>query len=75
MSLYKLSLGVGGLAMALVACATATSEPSADPTSAPPPTEEEAMEEMASSVTVSDQDASGGTVTIEKVVSTFERRW
>jgi plastocyanin len=74
MSLYKLLLGVGGLAMVLAACATATSEPSANPTSAPPPAaeeaaEEEAMEEMASSVTVGDQDASGGTVTIEKVVS------
>ncbi len=69
MSLYKLSLGFGGLAIVLAACATATTEAPPDPTSAPSPTEEEAMEEMAPSVTVSDQDASGGTVTIEKVVA------
>ena len=66
MSLHKLSLVTGGLAVVLAACATATSE---SPTSAPAPSEEEAMEEMAPSVTVSDQDASGGTVTIEKVVA------
>jgi len=69
MSLHKLSLVTGGLAVILAACATATSEPAPDPTAAPLPTEEEAMEQMAPSVTVSDQDASGGTVTIEKVVA------
>ena len=69
MSLNKFSFVVGGLAVVLAACATATSEPAPEPTSAPPPTEEEAMEEMVPSVTVSDQDASGGTVTIEKVVA------
>lgn len=76
MSLYKHSIGVAGLAVVLAACATATPEPAPDPTSAPPdptstpaPAPEEALEEMAPSVTVGDQDASGGTVTIEKVVS------
>ncbi len=69
MSLHKLSFVAGGLAVILAACATATSEPAPDPTSAPPATEEEAKEEMVPSVTVSDQDASGGTVTIEKVVA------
>lgn len=69
MSLHKLSIVAGGLAVVLAACTSATPEPAPDPTSAPPPTEEEAMEEMAPSVTVSDQDASGGTVTIEKVVA------
>jgi len=75
MSLHKLSLVAGGLAVVLAACTAATSEPVSEPTSAPPATsvpsatEEEAMEEMVPSVTVSDQDASGGTVTIEKVVA------
>lgn len=69
MSLHKLSLVAGGLAVVLAACTSATPEPAAEPTSKPPATEEEAMEEMAPSVTVSDQDASGGTVTIEKVVA------
>ncbi len=70
MRLYKLSLVAGGLAVVLAACGTtATPEPAPEPTSAPPPTEEEVMEEMAPSVTVSDQDASSGTVTIEKVVA------
>jgi plastocyanin len=69
MSLHKLSLVAGGLAVVLAACTSATPEPVPDPTSAPPPTEEEAIEEMAPSVTVSDQDASGGTVSIEKVIA------
>ena len=69
MSLHKLSFVAGGLAVVLAACATATPEPAPEPTSAPPPTQEEAMEQMAPSVTVSDQDASDGTVTIEKVVA------
>ncbi len=66
---YKLSLVAGGFAVVLAACATATPEPAPEPTSVPAPTEEEAMEEMVPSVTVSDQDASAGTVTIEKVVA------
>lgn len=69
MSLHKLSLITGGLAVVLAACATATPEPSPDATSAPAPTQEEAMEEVTPSVTVGDQDASDGTVTIEKVVA------
>lgn len=75
MSVHKLSLVAGGLAVVLAACTAATSEPVSEPTSAPPATsapsatEEEAMEEMVPSVTVSDQDASGGTVTIDKVVA------
>ena len=69
MSLFKLSMVASGFALVLAACATATPELAPDPTSAPPPTQEEAMEEMAPSVTVGDQDASGGTVTIEKVVA------
>ena len=69
MRLNKCSLVAGGLAVVLAACATATPEPAPEPTSAPAPTEEEAMEEMAPSVTVSDQDASGGTVTIDQVVA------
>ena len=66
MILNKISIVAGGFAVVLAACASATPEPA---TSAPAPTEEEAMEEMAASVTVGDQDASGGTVTIEKVVA------
>jgi plastocyanin len=77
MSLHKLSLVAGGLAVVLAACTSATPEPAPDLTSVPPLTEEkpmeepteEAMEEMAPSVTVSDQDASDGTVTIEKVIA------
>ncbi len=57
MSLHKLSLITGGLAVVLAACATATPEPSPDATSAPAPTQEEAMEEVTPSVTVGDQDA------------------
>ncbi len=69
MSLHKLSFVAGGLAVVLAACATATPEPRPAPTDAPAATQEEAIEEMVPSVTVSDQDASGGTVTIEKVVA------
>ena len=65
MSLHNLSFVAAGLAMVLAACSTATP----DPTSVPVPTEVEAVEEIAPSVTVSDQDASDGTVTIEEVVS------
>jgi plastocyanin len=69
MSLHKLSLISGGLAVVLAACTSATPEPAAEPTSPPPAAEEEAMEEIVPSVMVSDQDASGGTLTIEKVVA------
>ena len=69
MSVHKLSLVAGGLAVVLAACTSATPEPASEQPSAPPAAEEEAMEEMVPSVTVSDQDASGGKVTIEKVVA------
>jgi len=65
MRLHKLSLVAGGFAVVLAACTSATPEPASEP----PASEEEAMEEMAPSVTVGDQDASGGTVTIEKVIA------
>jgi len=69
MSLHKLSFVAGGLALVLAACATATPEPAPEPTSAPPPTQEEAMEELDPSVTVSDQDASDGAVTVTEVIA------
>ncbi len=71
MRLYKLYLVAGGFAVVLAACSTATPDPTTapPPTTVPAPTHEEAKEEMVPSVTVSDQDASAGTVTIEKVVA------
>jgi len=61
----KLSFVAGGFALVLVGCANATSEPAAEPTAA----QEEPAVAANSSVTVSDQDASGGTVTIGQVVA------
>ncbi|GMR09580.1 MAG: hypothetical protein BMS9Abin28_0399 [Anaerolineae bacterium] len=66
MSLHKLSFVAGGLALVLAACATATPEPAPEPTSAPTPTQEEA-EEMAPTVTVSDQAAADGAITVDLV--------
>ena len=64
----RLPTAAVGLAFILAACATSTP----DPTQAPPPTQAPAQEEPEGrmpSVTVSDQDASDGAVTIEEVVA------
>lgn len=61
----KLSLVAGGFALVLIGCSSATTEPAAAPTAA----EEQAAEAVVPSVTVVDQDVSGGTVTIGAVVA------
>lgn len=68
MNTMKMSLLGGALALIAAGCATPTAEPSAVPVPTEEPTEEMA-EAMAPAVKVSDQDASGGTVTIDEVVS------
>jgi len=91
MSVYKLSLVAGGLAVVLAACASsATPEPTSEPAAAPPAaeeeappttdveappaTEEEAMEEIIPSVTVSDQVAANGNISVAQVSAT-EPSW
>jgi len=71
MSLYKFSLVVGGLSIVLAACATATPEPTARPeaTAVPAATQEEDAQEFIPSVTVGDQKASEGAVTIDEVIA------
>ncbi|MDK1045951.1 MAG: hypothetical protein QGM45_09745 [Anaerolineales bacterium] len=68
MNTMKMSLLGGALALIAAGCATPTAEPTAVPVPTEEPTEEMA-EAMAPAVKVSDQDASGGTVTIDEVVS------
>ena len=68
MNTMKLSLLGGALALIAAGCATPTAEPTVAPVEVVEPTEEMA-EAMAPAVKVSDQDASGGTVTIENVVA------
>lgn len=73
----RILLGLGVvLALAVSACAPAT--PTPEPTEAPPPTEaptepmaetEPPTEAAQPSVTVSDQDASGGTVTVDSTTA------
>lgn len=68
MNFLKISLLGGALALVAVGCATPAPEPTAAPTEAEEPMEEE-PEALVPSVKVSDQDASDGTVTIDEVVA------
>lgn len=66
MRVGRKGLAVGALALLLVGCSTATPEAPEEPETQVP---EPAEEQLTPSVTVSDQDAGEGTVTISEVVA------
>lgn len=66
MRVRRMDLVTGALTLLLVGCSTATPEA---PTEVEPQVPEQAEEQLTPSVTVSDQDASQGTVTISEVVA------